>query len=195
MRPFAVIARALTLPGAIAVTLVVLAAPASAHTIGSVGPMSFKTTITSVDPQVPGISVRERGNGAMLDVTNTTDTEVVVQGYDGEPYLRIGPDGVFENVNSPATYLNKKWDRSAVPPATDPTAAPVWREVSTADHARWTDHRIHWMGEDTPPQVKADRSSFHHIADWTVEFTYGGTPMTVHGTLDWVPGPSRSPDW
>ncbi len=158
MRRFAVARAPSRLPAAVAACLVALAAPASAHTIGGVGPMSFKTTISSVDPQIPGISVRERGNGAMLDIANTTDTEVVVLGYDQEPYLRIGPAGVFENVRSSATYLNKKWDRSAVPPVVDATAAPLWRQVSTANHARWTDHRIHWMGEDLPPQVSADRA-------------------------------------
>ena len=41
---------------------------------------------------------------------------MVVLGYDDEPYLRVGPRGVFENVKSPATYLNRSLTVTAAPP-------------------------------------------------------------------------------
>ena len=44
--------------------------------------------------------------GDELELVNETSTEVVVPGYSDEPYLRIGPDGVWRNANSPATYIN-----------------------------------------------------------------------------------------
>ena len=32
--------------------------------------------------------------------------EVQILGYEGEPYIRLDSTGVFENVNSPAHYIN-----------------------------------------------------------------------------------------
>ena len=46
-------------------------------------------------------------SAARLELTNDTDTDVIVRATEGEPYLRIGPDGVFENLLSPATYINR----------------------------------------------------------------------------------------
>ena len=65
-----------------------------------------------------------------------TATSIVV-GYDGEPYLRVGPRGMFENTHSPAVYLNKSANTTPwTPPKTaDPAAPPEWRQVSPATTA------------------------------------------------------------
>ena len=52
------------------------------------------------------MTVRILQFGDEFELVNETVTEVVVPGYSDEPYLRIGPDGVWRNANSPATYLN-----------------------------------------------------------------------------------------
>ena len=44
-----------------------------------------------------------------LHLRNDTGRELLIEGYEGEPYLRFDADaGVFRNANSPATYLNEE---------------------------------------------------------------------------------------
>jgi hypothetical protein len=120
---------------------------------------------------------------------------VVVLGYSGEPFLRVGPDGVFENRRSPATYLNKsRRGTTRVPASADAAAAPQWRKVSADPVARWHDHRVHWMGAQDPPTVRRDPGRSHVILPhWTVDLRHGATPVVASGNLLWVPGPSPLP--
>ncbi|MDQ1710763.1 MAG: hypothetical protein QOE45_213 [Frankiaceae bacterium] len=191
MRPWARRAAA-TLAATVAV-VVGTALPADAHTVSGAGAGNYRTTLTGVSPAIPGVTVRVVENGSRLSLANTTAQEAVVLGYEDEPYLRVGPDGVFENVRSPATYLNASRTGRQAPPTADAKAAPQWRRVSTGHTALWHDHRIHWMGTTPPPVVKAAPSRYHLIDEWTVPFTYDGVRHTVGGTLAWVPGPSPAP--
>ena len=71
-------------------------------------------------PAVPGITARVVDLGNKFELTNRTSTEITVLGYEGEPYLRIGPNGVFENLHSQATYINRTRLGGTVPPASTP---------------------------------------------------------------------------
>ena len=83
----------------------------------------------------PGVSVRVLQFGDALEVVNTTGTEVTVPGYSDEPYLRNGPDGVWRNAHSPATYLNlDRYGAAGLPPGADVAAEPDWQQVSTQPH-------------------------------------------------------------
>lgn len=114
-------------------------------------------------------------------------------GYAGEPYLEVRPDGAFENINSPATYRNQTVEGDTpVPPAASPAAAPQWRRVSTDPVVRWHDQRTMWLGEDPPPQARADDSRSHKLRDWVVPLREGARTLEVHGTLTWEPPP---PAW
>ena len=182
----------------VAAWLVAVAAPASAHTVSGVAATNYRTTITGVSPQVSGVSVKVIEEGSRLELTNTSGTEVVVLGYQGEPYLRVGPSGVFENQRSPATYVNRNRKGNTPIPAeassASPDAAPRWKQISTGTTARWHDHRIHWMGGQDPPQVKRAPGRYHLIFDkWTVNLRQGSRPIAVTGQLAWVPGPSALP--
>ena len=79
-------------------------------------------------------------------------------GYDGEPYLRVGPNGVFENIRSPATYLNRSTTITGAPPkSADAKASPrVAHACRPGTTASWHDHRAHFMGGDDPPAVARD---------------------------------------
>ena len=68
--------------------------PAVAHGVGGVDPSNYRTRVTSIDPSVAGVVVRPVDLGTRLELTNRGETDVVVLGYDGEPYLRVGPRGV-----------------------------------------------------------------------------------------------------
>ncbi|MDG4810068.1 Dyp-type peroxidase [Micromonospora sp. WMMD1120] len=167
------------------------AGPAAAHSVGGVGATNFRTTLTGLSPPVAGVALTVIENGSRLRVRNDTQTEVVVRGYQGEPYLRVGGDGVFVNDNSPATYLNR--DRNGVTPVparAGPGRSPEWRKVSGDRVYRWHDHRIHWMLQRLPPGVASSPDTFHHIAAWTVVLDHGDQRLTASGALDWVPGPA-----
>ena len=115
---------------AVAVGAIVLvgpaATPASAHTISGPRPTNYRSRVVAIAPAVPGISARIVDLGSRFELTNRSPTEVTVLGYEDEPYLRIGPSGVFENLHSQSTYINRTRARSTVPAGIDvsPTAVP-----------------------------------------------------------------------
>lgn len=174
--------------------IVALAAPAGAHGIGGTDPTNYETTLTRVDPPVPGLRVEVIDLGDRLRLTNATDRDLVVLGYEGEPYLRIGPRGVYENTRSPATYLNRTRVPDTRPPSSaDADAPPVWRRVSDGTTASWHDHRAHFMGSRSPAAVRTDPGRRHVLDRWTVEVRDGDRTIRVRGRLTWVPPPSPWP--
>jgi hypothetical protein len=127
-------------------------------------------------------------------VTNRGEEDLVVLGYEGEPFLRIGPDGVFENRNSPATYLNaERYGDVAVPPRADPRAEPAWGLVTRTPSLAWHDHRVHWMSPRQPAPVRADPGREQLVNAWEVPLRHGDRDLLLAGELWWVPGPSPWP--
>jgi hypothetical protein len=173
---------------------VALAGPASAHVGGGAAGSDFDARITAVEPPIPDVTVRILQFGDELELVNRTGTEVTVPGYSDEPYLRIGPDGVWRNRNSPATWINlDRYGRTALPEGASSDAEPEWERVSTEPHYVWHDHRTHWMSENTlPPQVAAAPDRSHTVSEWTVPLRHGETPVEVAGVLTWSPPP---PAW
>jgi hypothetical protein len=180
--------------------LVASAAPASAHTIGGVQATNYYSQITGVTPPVPGLTLKIRDLGRRIQLFNKTDSDVVVLGYQGEPYLRIGPSGVFENRRSPSLYQNKVTTGSAsalvtLPPEADPNAAPDWHRRGGGDSVSWRDHRTRWEGAD-PPGVAANPGQAQVVvARWTISLLAGSSqqPVTVAGRISWIPGPAATP--
>ncbi|TFV71001.1 hypothetical protein E4P40_21265 [Blastococcus sp. CT_GayMR20] len=172
--------------------LLALAGPASAHVGGGAAGSNYDGRVLSVTPEVPGLTVRVLQFGDELELVNRTATEVVVPGYDDEPYLRIGPDGVWRNANSAATYINlDRFARVDVPEKAEGGSEPDWVQVSTEPTYVWHDHRTHWMSENQlPPVVAADPDSAHTVFEWTVPLVHGDTEVAVDGVLTWTPPPS-----
>ncbi|SDC57803.1 hypothetical protein SAMN05660690_1980 [Geodermatophilus telluris] len=174
-----------------------LAGPAAAHVGGGAAGSDFDGRVTAVQPAVPGVSVRVLQFGDEFELVNTTATEVTVPGYSDEPYLRIGPDGVWRNEHSPATYINlDRFGRVTLPAGADPAAEPEWVQVSTEPQYVWHDHRTHWMSEgQLPPAVAADPARAQTVFEWTVPMAHGTTPVTVRGVLTWSPPPAPALTW
>jgi hypothetical protein len=127
---------------------------------------------------------------------NRTGRELVVLGYKGEPYLRVGPDGVFQNKLSPATYINASRQGKEPPAAANnaKVGETDWEKISSGVVARWHDHRIHWMLTTNPPAVRADPGARHVvIPEWLVTLQDGDQTIAVKGDLVWEPGPSPLP--
>jgi hypothetical protein len=185
-----------------AVTLVGSATPVMAHGAGGSDASNYASTVTGIaavnaqgNPTgrvtlPPGVTWRVLANDALLQVQNRSGTELVVLGYRDEPYLRVGPDGVWQNRNSPATYQNTdRYARVQVPAGASADAKPEWVRVADQPVYAWHDHRVHWMSGTLPPQVIASQGAETVVFDWTVPFALGDERLAVTGTLRWVPPP------
>lgn len=160
------------------------AAPALAHE----GNPNFESLVTSIDG-VPGVKAEILNGDDRLLVINSGPETIVVEGYDGEPYARLKPDGTVEvNQRSEATYLNEeRFADVPVPASADNDASPVWRVVGRSGRFEFHDHRMHWMAEGDPPQVRDDRGERQKVFDWNVPVrAEGGPEGQIAGTLWWV---------
>jgi hypothetical protein len=176
-------------------SLIGLATPAQAHSVNGAGASNFRTELRSVEPPVSGLTVRIIEGGSRIELTNDTADDAIVLGYQQEPFLRVGPSGVFENERSPATYLNRtRGGDEPIPPDADPEAEPRWVKVADGRTARWHDHRAHWMLDDDPRGVQANPDERQVvIPNWKIDLDVGGRRVVLTGDLLWVPGPSAVP--
>ncbi|CAN5542240.1 hypothetical protein BH10ACT3_BH10ACT3_14450 [soil metagenome] len=167
------------------VTLVVVCGAGAilAPTAGADGvrPSNFESVIDSVEPSPPGVQVDVVGGASFFPVTAAPGTKVEIQGYDGEPYLRIDADGkVQENRRSAAAYLNvrRNGDVSRMPADVSSDATPEWTTIATDGRVAWHDHRIHWMAAE-PPKIPAGGV----VQEWIVPMTVDSTAVVVSGRL------------
>lgn len=177
--------------GTLAVLVAVTVAPAGVAFADAAGPTDYETTITAVEPAVAGVDVSIVGGDSFLRVVADPGVDVVVLGYQQEPYLHIRADGVVEeNQRSPATYLNADRFGTGTPPAgADPTLAPNWLPVGSGGAWSWHDHRAHWMSPDPPPDAEPGQQ----VQTSTVPLVVDGAAVTVSVATTWLPAPSRAP--
>ena len=119
---------------AVAAFVVVLCTVLGATEAGADGarPSNFESVIDSVQPDLDTVQVEVVGGDAFVQVTAAPGTEVLIPGYDGEPYLRIATDGtVYRNRRSAAAYLNESrfGTTSELPDSVDSSAKPDWVRV------------------------------------------------------------------
>ena len=174
-----------------ALPLVCLAlAFSAAPALGHEGNPDFRSEIESVRPSVPGVSLEVLNYDADLELVDRGEHEIVIYGYEGEPYARILADGtVQKNQRSPATYLNEnRYAEVEVPKSADSKAPPEWKTVDDSGTLRWHDHRSHYMATGTPPQVK-DESKRTKVFDYAIPLRIDGEKGAIDGTLFWV-GPT-----
>src|SRR5579859_832700 len=123
-------------------SVLVAAEPADAHGVAGIQPSNFATEVLAIVPVTRGLAVHAVDLGNKLELENHTGHDVIVVGYDAEPYLRVGPRGVFQNARSPAVYLNRtRTGNVPVPASADPHAPPRWQRLGGGTQVRWHDHR------------------------------------------------------
>ena len=174
-----------TLIAAAAAALLLAGAPlAAAHQ----GNPNMRSAVTAITPETDGVTVTVLNNDDRLELHNTSGEDVVIAGYEDEPYARVAADGTVEvNTNSEAYYLNDdRYGDVKVPAGLG--SEPKWKRLSGTGRFEWHDHRMHWMSQSKPPQV-SDEDERAHIFDWKVPITVGGAQGQIAGTLDWVPLP------
>ncbi len=190
---------------------IVSAPDAAAHSAGNAPSSNYIAHVVSIVLQdgvplragKPSFDLRSIEAGSRLELRWRSGPELSVPDYDGNPYLRVGPDGVFQNEQSAAVYLNK--DRNGatdVPETLNPTGPPKWKRLSSDAVVRWHDHRGHRMGGD-PPQVRKAPGKPHLVQREVVVVLQGASPdgavttdtVQYNATVEvrWKPGSSKLP--
>jgi hypothetical protein len=176
------------------VLAVVLLGLSPAAALAHSGNPNYLSQVDAITPATPGVTVDVLNRDDRLLLHNTSGEDVVIEGYDGEPYARVRADGNVEvNTDSEAYYLND--DRFAnvdVPAGVDGKGPPRWKQVGETGRFEWHDHRAHWMGKTTPPQV-TDTGVRTKVFDWKVPVEIGGARGAIGGTLFWTPLPGGGP--
>jgi hypothetical protein len=196
-----------------------LVAPATAHAHTRTQETTNLDSRITTDPSPAGVRWTVHTGGLLVEVENHGTEVLVVEGYEGEPYLRIGPDGVEHNRRSPATYLNDPRNGKrlsartsvAMPRDVDPAAPPEWIVVRAEPRALWHDHRVHWMSPEPPSFVEAgplartmmrvnlvgvigraggDQGVFQA---WEIPFAVGGDAAVLEGEMAWDDPPAAWP--
>jgi hypothetical protein len=173
-----------------ALAAALLAPGAEAH-FGT-GKLGYRSTITGVDPRMPGLRFKILYGDDQVWLDNRSGKTVIIKGYSGEPYLRFAPSGISVNIKSPAGYLNQdRYARVQVPKSATASAKPKWEKLAGGDVWAWHDHRIHYMNPIAPPVVKDAPRKPHHIFNWKVPATDGGKKFFIAGSLDYKPPPKN----
>ena len=142
-----------------------------------------RSTITGVDPPASFVHASVIGGDAAIRLAVDPGHEVIIGGYEGEPYLRLASDGtVAVNTSSPAMVLNRtRTGGTESSGAVDPGADPLWVSTGSGGEVVWHDHRIHAM------------SAADQTHDWSIGLLIDGRIGLLTGTLTSVPGPSPLP--
>ena len=172
------------------VALALVAMPGRAHA-DAAGPTDFRTAVVSITPTTDTVAVSIAGGDSFVHIEVQPGTEVVVLGYDDEPYVKIDATGtVFENLRSYATYYNvSRFGTDDIPDAVDSSAEPEWSEVGGGGSWAWHDHRAHWMGTEVPVGMQPGDSLPAQVIPLLVD----GERVEVEVVSTLIGGPSWVP--
>jgi hypothetical protein len=131
--------------------------------------------ITGVDVQVvpgrlPAVFLRSKG------------PTVTVLGGDGEPFLRIGPDGAHANIKSPSWVQHLRAQGAEPDVPADADADPVFEQVSASSSFTWLESRGLYAGEPPGAASKAVR-----LVTWSVPLEVDGVTAVIEGETTWTP--------
>jgi hypothetical protein len=178
----------------LAATFTLTACPSAGAHGGLSGTPGFNSRVLTVQPSVAGLQIRVVAGDDRLRLRDSGSQTIIINGYQGEPYLRFQRDGVYQNVRSPAVYLNQdRYGNINLPGQANAKAPPLWQRISNAPLYEWHDHRIHWMSTILPPQVRSAPKMPHHVFDWRLQGTANGRRFTIAGSLDYAPVPPGKP--
>jgi hypothetical protein len=149
----------------------------------------LRTVLESVIPAPPAgvvISVARSVIAAEMLVENHTSQEVQVLTATGRPFLRIGPQGVLADLDTPDWYQsNNPYGTAVVPPAAqEPQAPPRWGRVSHDPAWGWFEHRMHPAPALDLPSPPA--SGVQTISRWIVPLRYGTEELRALGRVEYV---------
>ncbi len=163
--------------------LAVLPGQASAH--GEASPL-IRSVVEDVEPSIDGVRFTPlRGPASLMRVVNRSGEDVEILGLDGEPFLRVGPRGVFGNVHAPAWFQSGNPDGQG-DPRVRPGLAPRWRLVARRPEWAYYEHRLHPGGLRVPAAARQARRPTP-LRDFAIPFRHGGRPARVTGRVEFRP--------
>lgn len=171
---------------ALLVWLTVGASPAEAHTVGP----QLLSRFDAISPPAPGVSYQILSTGAAPYVTVAVSGDHTFQifGLLGEPFIRIGPDGVQVNRSSPSVeFMITDPTRVLTLPAAA-TQQPRWETVSTDTLYHYYERRAEWphIGQPKEAQALGRRAIVYRFR---IPASYDGRPVAIVGHVTWVPSP------
>ena len=155
------------------------------------GPTDYRSEVVAVEPLTSTIETDIIGGDSFFELTVAPGTEVIVMGYQGEDNLWFRTDGtVWENRNSPSTYLNEdRLGGAGIPANASVDAEPDWRQVASDGSFAWHDHRAHWMQEARPFGLGPG----DQILESVIPLVVDGADVEITVTSTWEPAPSPVP--
>ena len=158
-------------------------APAGVARADAARPGNMESIVESVTPVSRGAKFDIVGADAFVRVRATRGHEVIVNGYDNEPFVKIDRNGiVWLNGWSTTVALSKTRygtaDIADTPPEAD-NKPPMWKKFGTGGSYAWHDHRVHWMSPTTPPTLNESELVQH----WSIPANIDGTQVVVSGSL------------
>ena len=161
------------------------AAPAAAGAHGEASPL-IRSVVEKVEPRISGVTFTPvRGPAALVRVVNRTDEDVEILSIDGEPFLRVGPRGVFGNTRSPAWFESGNPDGQGVP-GLRPGGKPRWRLFGRRPAWEYYEHRLHPSTVAVPRSVRDEREPVR-LRGFSVPFRHGGRAAKVVGRVEFRP--------
>ncbi len=145
----------------------------------------FRTELGGVSPP-EDLEIRLlQGLVPALYVRNDTGDLLEVRGRHGEPFLRIGPDGVTVNERSPDYWLGGTGTVQQVPAGADPSAPPKWHRLSMIPIWSWLEFRARLPIDLHQRALLGDQRKT--VLTWTSPMTLAGEPLDVGGRVEWIP--------
>jgi hypothetical protein len=181
------------LGGACAVALIagalilLLTMPASAWAHGAIDPEA-SVDLARITHAPQGVQVRMVDGDLRLWMSAPRTTRITVFDYQGAPFLRYTPQGVWTNESSPMFYLNL--NPPITPSITLTAHTPAsWHLVTHAHSYEWHDGRIAALAENlSAPNARV-------LGHWTVPLRVDGRAATLGGILYHSPRPSLAWLW
>jgi hypothetical protein len=168
-----------TLLAATVISCVLASTPAQAHEgpLGDGGP--FRVEIASGLPE----QIDARFGNGEIELHVSAGTEIVVIGYEREPFAKIDAEGnMFGNLNSPTWWMTLDKGHGSAPRGLD-LSQPNWEWVRAGGSLQYHDHRVHYM-------VSSIDESLHQggqVFDFALPFIVDGAEVSVTGAMVFDP--------
>lgn len=128
----------------------------------------FETRLTSPAEISPGVTVMLlRGAVPGIYLDNRSGQAVTLYGAAGEPFLRIGPEGVHANVASPSWLASGKAETSFTEAVADAGAEPQWQLRSASSRFSWLEPRA-------------------ASPNWEIGLRHGDETRQIAGVRQWI---------
>jgi len=174
--------RIITVTAALVAAVLWCAPYAQAH--GESSPF-IRAMVDRLEPPAPGLSITtSQATATLLQVRNDTPRELEVLSDRGEPFIRIGRQGVLANVSSREWFASGNPDGLIAPQART-GGPPRWVRVSADPGWSWFEHRLHPRALTAVPPPTERRTV--RLFDWTVPLRIGGQPAAIEGRVEWRP--------